>query len=239
MLVVGCLALLLPGYTAAQEGTKTSAATCGVDIDGEKADALETACLREFGRLASREGDLLTLRLENGASKVYRDDPKACETDDVKNCINHRLAAYHAEARVYSIVIQYYEGSSVELLSARTGKVLLVSGAPYFSPDGSRFIVIDNDYGHGGPHDLSIGSNANSSLSLEWQHLSEGVASFANGASSVGSTMTISLCACTLPTSIESARTTIAMRCSCVSATAGRSAGCRQSNNSGRSPGEA
>ena len=174
MLVVGCLALLLPGYTAAQEGTKTSAATCGVDIDGEKADALETACLREFGRLASREGDLLTLRLENGASKVYRDDPKACETDDVKNCINHRLAAYHAEARVYSIVIQYYEGSSVELLSARTGKVLLVSGAPYFSPDGSRFIVIDNDYGHGGPHDLSIGSNANSSLSLEWQHLSEG-----------------------------------------------------------------
>ena len=174
MLVVGCLALLLPGYTAAQEGTKTSAATCGVDIDGEKADALETACLREFGRLASREGDLLTLRLENGASKVYRDDPKACETDDVKNCINHRLAAYHAEARVYSIVIQYYEGSSVELLSARTGKVLLVSGAPYFSPDGSRFVVIDNDYGHGGPHDLSIGSNANSSLSLEWQHLSEG-----------------------------------------------------------------
>ncbi|UPK07624.1 hypothetical protein [Bradyrhizobium sp. 170] len=173
MLVAGCLALLLPGYAAAQDDTKTAAATCGVDIDGEKANALEAACLREFGRLASRKGDLLTLRLESGASKVYRDDPKACETDDAKNCISHRLAAYHAEARVYSIVIQYYEGSSVELLSARTGKVLLVSGTPYFSPDGSRFVVIDNDYGHGGPHDLSVGSTANSSLSLEWEHLSE------------------------------------------------------------------
>jgi hypothetical protein len=66
-------------------------------------------------------------------------------------------------------MIQYYEGSSVELLSARTGQVLLVSGVPYFSPDGSRFVVIDNDYGHGGPHDLSVGSTANSLLSLEWE----------------------------------------------------------------------
>jgi hypothetical protein len=173
VLVAGCLVLALPRSAAAQAGPNSAPATCGVDIDVQKADELETACLRELGRLASREGDLLTLRLESGASKVYRDDPKACVTDDVKNCINHRLAAYHAEAHVYSIVIQYYEGSSVELLSARTGKVLLVSGAPYFSPDGSRFVAIDNDYGHGGPHDLSVGSTANSSLSLEWEHLSE------------------------------------------------------------------
>jgi hypothetical protein len=173
VLVAGCLVLALPRYAAAQAGTNSAPATCGVNIDVQKADELETACLRELGRLASREGDLLTLRLESGGSKAYQDDPKACETDDVKNCINHRLAAYHAEAHVYSIVIQYYEGSSVELLSARTGKVLLVSGAPYFSPDGSRFVVIDNDYGHGGPHDLSVGSTANSSLSLEWEHLSE------------------------------------------------------------------
>jgi hypothetical protein len=174
VLIAGWLTLVLPGHAAAQAGSNAGPATCGVDIDGERADAREVACLREFGRLASREGNLLTLRLENGGSKVYRDDPKACETDDAKNCISHRLAAYHAEAHVYSIIIQYYEGSSVELLSARTGKVLLVSGVPYFSPDGSRFVVIDNDYGHGGPHDLSVGSTANSLLSLEWEHLSEG-----------------------------------------------------------------
>jgi hypothetical protein len=163
--------LLLPRYAAAQAGNNAAPVTCGVDIDGEKADAVEAACLREFGKFASREGDLLTLRLDNGTSKVYRD--KACEDDDAKDCIYHRFVAYHAEAHVYSIVIQYYEGGSVELLSARTGRVLRLSGTPYFSPDGSRFVVIDNDYGHGGPHDLSVGSNVNGSLSLDWEHVTE------------------------------------------------------------------
>jgi hypothetical protein len=172
-MVVGCLVLLLPGYAVAQDDTKTASATCGIDIEDQKADALEAACLREFGRLANRSGDLLTLRLESGASKVYRDDPKACEDDDAKNCISHRLAAYHAEAHVYSIVIHYYEGSSVELLSAHTGNVLRLSGTPYFSTDGSRFIVIDNDLAYGGPHDLSVGSTVNGLLSLEWQHVNE------------------------------------------------------------------
>ena len=173
MLAAGWLALVLPGHAAAQAGSDAAPATCGVDIESQKADALEAACLREFGKFASRKGDLLTLRLENGGSKAYRDDAKACDTDDAR-CTYYRLAAYHPKAQVYSIWIQYYEGSGVELLSARTGKVLLVSGVPYFSPDGSRFVVIDNDYGHGGPHDLSVGSTANSSLSLEWEHLSEG-----------------------------------------------------------------
>jgi len=100
--------------------------------------------LRKFGKLASRKGDLLTLRLENGGSKTYRDDAKACDSDDAQKCAYYRFAAYHPKAQVYSIWIQYYEGSGFELLSARTGNVLRLSGTPYFSADGSRFIVIDN-----------------------------------------------------------------------------------------------
>jgi hypothetical protein len=169
VLVAGCLLLLLPSYAAAQAGPNAAPATCGVDIENQQADDVEAACLREFGKLASRQGELLTLRLENGASKAYRDEGKACETDDAARCISYRLAAYHPEARVYSIAIRYYEGGAVELLSARTGNVLRLSGTPYFSPDGSRFIVIDNDYAYGGEHDLAIGSNVNGSLSLEWQ----------------------------------------------------------------------
>jgi hypothetical protein len=173
LLIAGGLLLLLPSYAAAQAEANAKPPTCGVDIENQKADALEAACLREFGKLASREGDLLTLRLENGATKMYRDDPKACQEDDTNNCVSYRLAAYHAEAHVYSIVIGYYEGGSVELLSARTGNILRFSGTPHFSPDGSRFIVIDNDYAYGGPNDLSVGSNENGSLSLEWEHVTE------------------------------------------------------------------
>ncbi|KRR18177.1 hypothetical protein CQ14_24940 [Bradyrhizobium lablabi] len=173
LLVAGYLLLLLPSHAVAQAGANAAPTTCGVDIEHQKTDAVEAACLREFGKLASREGDLLTLRLENGASKAYRDEGKACETDDAARCISHRLAAYHPEARVYSIVIGYYEGSAAELLSGRTGNVLRLSGTPYFSPDGSKFIVIDNDYAYGGPNDLSVGSNVNGSLSLEWEHATE------------------------------------------------------------------
>jgi len=170
MLAAGWLALVLPEHAAAQAGA--APAICGVDIENQKADALEAACLREFGKLASRKGDLLTLRLENGGSKAYRNDAKACDTDDAR-CTYYQLAAYHPKAQVYSIWIQYYEGSGFELLSARTGNVLRLSGTPYFSADGTRFVVIDNDYAYGGPYDLAVGSNANGSLSLDWETVSK------------------------------------------------------------------
>jgi hypothetical protein len=65
------------------------------------------------------------------------------------------------------------EGSGFELLSACTGNVLRLSGTPFFSADGTRFVVIDNDYAHGGPDDLAVGSNTNGALSLEWQQESK------------------------------------------------------------------
>ena len=173
LLVAGYLLLLLPSHAAAQAGANAAPTTCGVDTENQKTDAVEAACLREFGKLASRDSDLLTLRLENGATKMYRDDPKACQEDDANKCISHRLVAYHAEAHVYSIMIGYYEGSSFELLSARTGNVLRFSGTPYFSADGLRFVVIDNDLAYGGPNDLAVGSNSNGSLSLEWEHVNK------------------------------------------------------------------
>jgi hypothetical protein len=173
MLAAGWLALVLAEHAAAQAGSNAAPATCGVDIENQKADDQEAACLRKFGKLASRKGDLLTLRLENGGSKTYRDEAKACDSDDAQKCTYYRLAAYHPKAQVYSIWIQYYEGSGFELLSARTGNVLRLSGTPYFSADGSRFIVIDNDYAYGGPYDLAVGSNTNGSLALDWETVSK------------------------------------------------------------------
>jgi hypothetical protein len=59
VLTAGWLALALPGHAAAQAGSNAVPATCGVDIENQKADAQEAACLREFGKLGSRRGDLL------------------------------------------------------------------------------------------------------------------------------------------------------------------------------------
>lgn len=165
--------LALLSHAAAQTGSSTLAETCVcADIERQiSLDLREAACLRELGKFARRKGNVLTVRLENGTSKAYRDEP-----GDGDSYTRHWLVGYHPEVHVYSIAIGYYEGSGFELLSARTGKVLPLKGIPHFSPDRSRFVAIDNDEAYGGDHDLVVGSAANDSLSLEWQHPNGGEA---------------------------------------------------------------
>jgi hypothetical protein len=166
--------LLLVGEATAQRNAAAPATGCvGVDFDDDdehaQAAPREATCLRELRKTANRKGDLLTLRLENGASKIYRNNPKACD-DDHAHCVLYSLVGYHPAAHLYSILIQYYEGGRCDLVSARTGKAMSLSSAPHFSPDGSTFIVIDNDLAYGGPHDIAVGSTASDPPSLVWQH---------------------------------------------------------------------
>jgi hypothetical protein len=129
----------------------------------------EELCLSQLRQSASRTGELLTLRLENGQSKTYRDNQKACDEDDSENCIHYSLGGYHPQAHVYSILIRYYEGSTFELVNARTGNTLKFSGLAYSSPDGSNFLVIDDDLAYGGEYDIAVGSTATDPPSLVWQ----------------------------------------------------------------------
>src|SRR5262249_25819562 len=132
--------------------------------EGAAYDARETVCLRELKKITRREDLLLTVRLENGASKSYRN-----EFVEGEGFIQFLLVGYHPKTRVYIIGIMYYEGFGIEFLSARSGKTLRITGIPYFSPDGSRFVAIDRDDGHEGTYDLAPGSVANDELSLDWQ----------------------------------------------------------------------
>ena len=179
-LVLAWMALLVfAGEATAQRNSAAPATVCvGVDFaDDEHAQAAprEATCLRELRKSASRKGDLLTLRLANGASKTYRDNPKACGSDDAGNCIHYSLVGYHPLARLYSILVRYYEGSRCDLVSARTGNAVSLSAVPHFSPDGSSFIVIDNDVAYGGPYDIAVGSTASDPPSLVWQHREHGL----------------------------------------------------------------
>jgi hypothetical protein len=168
-LILSLLVLpLLSGGVPAQSGAGTAPSICsriGEDGAGDR----EAACLRELRGRVSRKGGLLSIRLETGKLKTYQNDQKACQNDDAQHCVSYLLLGYHPEARVYAIGISYYEGGSVQLLSARTGATLRLSGVPYFTPDGSRFVAIDNDYAYGGEHDLSIGAAENGELSMEWR----------------------------------------------------------------------
>lgn len=173
LLVFGWIAFVVAGHAAGQAISNAPNRVCSADAEDQKVEAREADCLRKLGTQASRKGEQLTLRIENGSSKVYRDNPKACTNDDSKNCVVHWLVGYHPGARVYSILITYYEGRDVELVSARTGNVLRVGGEPHFSADGSRFLVIVNDLAYG-PYNLAVGSATNGSLQLDWQRADEG-----------------------------------------------------------------
>ena len=174
LLVFGWILFAVAGHAAGQAISNSPDSTCNADTEDQKAEARQAECLRTLGTKVIRKGEQLTLRIENGKSKVYRDNPKACASDDAKNCIAHWLVGYHPGARVYSILIGYYEGSNVELVSARTGQVLRVGGEPHYSADGSRFLIIDNDLAYGGPYNLAVGSTTNGSLKLDWQRADEG-----------------------------------------------------------------
>src|SRR5215471_7745042 len=121
--VLAWIALLLfVGEAVAQGNAAAPPRACiGVDFDfDERAQVAprEATCLRELRKSASRKGDLLTLRLENGTSKTYRDNPKPCDIGDARNCVHYSLVGYHPRARVYSILVQYYEKSRCDLVSA-------------------------------------------------------------------------------------------------------------------------
>ncbi|MGC2777177.1 MAG: hypothetical protein WA418_16245 [Bradyrhizobium sp.] len=168
-MVLSLLALtFLTGRVTAQTGAGAAPSICSKLGEDGAVDS-EAACLRELRGRVSRNGETLTIRLETGKLKTYRNDPKACQNDDAQHCVSYVLLGYHPEARVYAIRLSFYEGSGVQLLGARSGATLDLSGRPYFTPDGSRFVAIDNDYVHGGEHDLSIGAAVNGKLAMEWQ----------------------------------------------------------------------
>ena len=174
LLAFGWIAFAIAGRAAGQANSNLPNGICSADTADQKAEAREADCLRKLGAPVSRKGERLTLKIENGTSKIYQDNPKACANDDAQNCVVHWLVGYHPGARVYSILITYYEGSNVELVSARTGNILRVGGEPHFSADGSRFLIIDNDLAYGGPYNLAVGSATNGSLQLDWQRADEG-----------------------------------------------------------------
>jgi hypothetical protein len=161
---------VLVGPTVAQTNSARSNSACvGVDFaDGDDPKAREALCLRELAKSASRNGNILTLRLDNGAVKNYRSKPEACNNDDAENCVDYRLVGYHASAGLFLIRAAGYEGHDCELVSARSGTATKIADVPHFAPDGSTFIVINGDITGERKYDLAIGSIATTPPSLTW-----------------------------------------------------------------------
>lgn len=106
------------------------------------ADDREKECLDRMQGIASRSGDLLTLRLLDGQEKTFRSRPDACQDDDVAHCVTSTIAAYLPALGYVAIRHLYYEGDGGEIVSLRTGESTPLDAEPQFSPDGKRFVIL-------------------------------------------------------------------------------------------------
>jgi len=88
--------LLLASAITTQLGSGAAAASCiGSDADSADPEAREAACLLELGDRASRTGEILSLKLDNGSTKTFRSNPEACSNDLADKCVNYHLVGFH------------------------------------------------------------------------------------------------------------------------------------------------
>jgi hypothetical protein len=107
----------------------------------------EEPCLK-FGSLldsvAKRDGGALTLKLNNGKTKVISDS-KECE-DPTKpeyegGCVTHALVGYVGD-RQFLLHVQPWECRHPLLVSRRSGEEMELENWPNLSPSKKRFVVV-------------------------------------------------------------------------------------------------
>jgi hypothetical protein len=172
---IGCASVLASlavvsslSLVTAPSSSGAAAASCiGSDADVADLEAREAGCLRELGKRASRTGNVLSLKLDNGTTKTFRSDPEACKNDRADKCVNYRLVGFHPLAGRYLVYVTGYENFECRLVSARTGRATTFLNIPHFAPDDSTFFVT----GYDGNYDnwIGIGSVASDPPALVWE----------------------------------------------------------------------
>jgi hypothetical protein len=139
---------------------------------------VEAECLAKLRGIASRSGKTLSLKLDNGSTKLFTNTAD-CETAD---CVTTSLADYRPSQHVFVLSASYYEGSGSIIVSRRNGEIFRIEAAPHFSPDGKRFVAAIFD-GLDGINQVAIYRTSSFPPALEWSHTPK---SFATGYEFVG-----------------------------------------------------
>jgi hypothetical protein len=173
LLLAGCI-----GIASGPAVSPLNAVACsGFNADTKDLDARESVCLKELGKLASRKGDALSLKLETGTPKTFRSDTTGCDKskDDTPKdaCISYYLVGFYPAARTYLVYGQGYEAHDYTLVNVRTGGTTKVDEVPRLAPDGLTFLVKACDETGGPSCWISIGSMASSDRPvIVWQRAS-------------------------------------------------------------------
>jgi hypothetical protein len=159
MRCLGLICGLLLGSPSLAQGSPLSASvSCDREAD----------CLAQLNDLAIREGDILTLKLEAGKFKSYRDNRKACEDGVAADCVKYELRAYRPDQKTYVVGYSLYEGGGANIISARSGQTVFLNSLPDFSPNGRSFVSVDSDPHFERAYEIAIWSFASDNPKQEF-----------------------------------------------------------------------
>jgi hypothetical protein len=165
-------AALLATPAVAQQREVTAQVHCRSDNAKENQDLiqLERACLAQLRGLASRDGDVLRLMLENGKARTFTDESRACQQHDAEKCLQYRLAAYYPIPKLFVIDWLAYESSRALVVSRRTGASTTLDVRPHLSPSGTRLVAAAAIEAWDVDNEIVVYSMRSGSLALEWSY---------------------------------------------------------------------
>jgi len=135
------------------------------------ADVLQAAM--RAGR-AIPDGVGLSLVLTSGRHLRMINNTRGCPRDDQTlddgNCYRYVLVEDLPEQHAFIVGEDYYEGESLFLIDDRTGHQTGLDGMPVFSPDGSRFLINDDDEASDHDNNIEIWRRDGDSAAIEWAH---------------------------------------------------------------------
>lgn len=116
----------------------------------------------------------LTLVLTGGRHLTMSNDARGCPVDgqglDDGHCYRYVLLRNLPDQHAFVVDEIYYEGDSLLLVDDRTGRQTGIDGMPVFSPDGTHFLVIDEDEANDHDNNLEIWRRDGDTAGIEWAH---------------------------------------------------------------------
>jgi hypothetical protein len=118
-------------------------------------------CLQRLQGLAVREGEMLRLNLENGQTKVYTSNAKAC-AEGPGDCLVFQLVAFYPSMQSFVVAASSYECGHYELVSRRSGTIVKyrATALPELSPTGKYIALTDQNDACERGDELAIWSTA-------------------------------------------------------------------------------
>jgi hypothetical protein len=147
LLLTGCFGI--PGVTdgpvvVAPANVVAARACSEASADAKEPKAREAMCLNELGSQASRKGNVLSLKLNDGTAKTFRNSPATCNRGKADRCFEYYLTGFYptyGTAGAYLVYEHGHEGHDFRLVNVRTGGTKKVEGVPRLAPDNSTFFV--------------------------------------------------------------------------------------------------